>query len=149
MENPSLLKRVNIHEERPVKSARANSEEDARILLSWAKELGCNLVRLAHYPHNEHMVRLAEKMGLMVWDEIPVYQHIEFSSPVMPQKLKTMLGEMISRDRNRCGVVIWSLSNETFPSIPDRDKRLIESVQGMPSPGFHPADHFGDQRSEL
>ncbi len=123
---PVFMKAVNIHEERPVKSARANSEEDARILLSWAKELGCNLVRLAHYPHNEHMVRLAEKMGLMVWDEIPVYQHIEFASPAMPQKLKTMLGEMIGRDRNRCGVVIWSLSNETFPSIPDRDKRLIE-----------------------
>jgi beta-glucuronidase len=123
---PVFIKAVNIHEERPVKSARANSEEDARILLSWAKELGCNLVRLAHYPHNEHMVRLAEKMGLMVWDEIPVYQHIEFSSPAMPLKLKTMLAEMISRDRNRCGVVIWSLSNETFPSIPDRDKRLIE-----------------------
>ena len=62
----------------------------------------------------------------MVWDEIPVYQHIEFASPAMPQKLKTMLGEMIRRDRNRCGVVIWSLSNETFPSIPDRDKRLID-----------------------
>ncbi len=42
-------------------------------LLKWAKELGCNYVRLAHYPHNEHMVRLADKMGILVWEEIPVY----------------------------------------------------------------------------
>ena len=33
---------------------------------------GSNFVRLAHYPHNEYMVREAEKMGLLVWSEIPV-----------------------------------------------------------------------------
>ena len=122
---PVFIKGVNIHEEKPMKTGRANSEADARILLTWAKELGCNLVRLAHYPHNENMVKLAEKMGLMVWDEIPVYQQIEFASPGVPGKMNRMMTEMIRRDRNRCGVVIWSLSNETNSS-PDRDKSLIE-----------------------
>ncbi len=75
---PLFLKAINIHEENPLKAAKAHSEEDALLLLNWAKELGCNLVRLAHYPHNEHMFKLAEKMGLMVWSELPVYQHIEF-----------------------------------------------------------------------
>ncbi|MGZ5190523.1 MAG: glycoside hydrolase family 2 protein, partial [Flavisolibacter sp.] len=107
-----FIKGVNIHEERPMQSARAFSKEDARTLLTWAKETGCNLVRLSHYPHNENMVKMAEEMGLMVWDELPVYQHIEFSSPDMPAKLNLMMKEMIRRDRNRCGVVIWSLSNE-------------------------------------
>jgi beta-glucuronidase len=123
---PVFMKAVNIHEERPLKAGRANSEADARILLTWAKELGCNLVRLAHYPHNEHMVKLAEKMGLMVWDEIPVYQNIEFANPVVPNKMNVMMSEMMRRDRNRCGVVIWSLSNETSPAIPGRDQALIE-----------------------
>lgn len=122
---PVFIKAVNIHEEKPLKGGRANSEQDARLLLGWAKELGCNLVRLAHYPHNEHMVKLAEKMGIMVWDEIPVYQQIQFSSPAMPQKMNQMMSEMIRRDRNRCGVVIWSLSNETNSS-PDRDRVLID-----------------------
>ncbi len=121
-----FLKAVNIHEEKPFKAARAFNETDDSILLSWARELGCNLVRLVHYPHNEHMVKLAEKMGLMVWEEIPVYQHIEFSAPGMQEKMQTMMKEMIGRDRNRCSVVIWSLSNETFSSTPDRDKSLIE-----------------------
>ena len=121
-----FLKAVNIHEESPFKAARAYSEKDARTLLNWAKELGCNLVRLAHYPHNENMVRLAEKMGLMVWDEIPVYQNIEFSSPGLMPKMDLMMKEMIRRDRNRCGVIIWSLSNETSPSLPSRTDALIE-----------------------
>ncbi len=78
---PVFLKGINIHEENPFRAARAYCEPDALILLTWAKELGCNMVRLAHYPHNEYMIHLAEKMGIMVWDEIPVYQQIEFSAP--------------------------------------------------------------------
>ena len=123
---PIFLKAVNIHEEAPFKAARAYSEKDAQTLLTWAKELGCNLVRLAHYPHNENMVRLAEKMGLMVWDEIPVYQNIAFDSPGMIQKMDLMMKEMIRRDRNRCAVVVWSLSNETSPSLTNRTEALVE-----------------------
>jgi beta-glucuronidase len=124
-DKPIFIRAVNIHEERPMKAGRANSTADARTLLGWAKELGCNLVRLAHYPHNENMIKLAEEMGIMVWDEIPVYQQIQFSSPAVSQKMNQMMREMVHRDKNRCGVVIWSLSNETNSS-PDRDKSLIE-----------------------
>jgi Beta-galactosidase/beta-glucuronidase len=124
--NPIFLKAVNIHEENPYKGSRAYSIDDAKILLNAAKELGCNLVRLAHYPHAENMVRLAEEMGLMVWDEIPVYQFIQFSDSLVPKKMQTMLAEMVRRDKNRCGVVIWSLSNETYPGMPNRNEALIE-----------------------
>lgn len=123
---PIFFKGVNIHEERPQKGGKAYSEADAMVLLGWAKEMGCNLVRLAHYPHSEHMVKLAEKMGLMVWDELPAYQHIEFSAPSMPQKLDLMMKEMMRRDRNRCSVVIWCLSNETYSFTANRDNALIE-----------------------
>ena len=63
---------ISIHEETPYYSGRAYSKDHAHTLLSWAKELGCNFVRLAHYPHNEEMVREAERMGFLVWSEIPV-----------------------------------------------------------------------------
>lgn len=126
---PIFLKAVNIHEENPYRKARAYSTEDARVLLNAAKELGCNLVRLAHYPHSENMVKEAEKMGFMVWDELPVYQHIQFSESVVPRKMETMLNEMVQRDKNRCGVVVWSLSNETYPSTPNRNEALIKLTQ--------------------
>ena len=124
-----FLKGINIHEENPMKAAKACSEEDAVLLLTWAKELGCNLVRLAHYPNNEYMVKLAEKMGLMVWEELPVYQHIEFAAPRMMDKMDLMLREMIRRDRNRCSVVIWSLSNETYDFTPKRNESLIKLAE--------------------
>lgn len=126
---PIFLKAVNIHEENPYKKARAYSAHDARLLLNSAKELGCNLVRLAHYPHNENMVKEAEKLGLMVWSELPVYQHIEFADSIVIKKLNTMLQEMIRRDKNRCGVVIWSLSNETYPGTPNRTNALVALTQ--------------------
>lgn len=121
---PIFLKGVNIHEENPYSGTRAFSLKDAQILLNAANKLGCNLVRLAHYPHNENIVREAEKMGLMVWNELPIYQHINFSDSIVPVKMETMLKEMIQRDKNRCGVIIWSLSNETYPFTPNRDKEL-------------------------
>ena len=128
-DKPLFLKGINIHEENPLRAARAFSESDALVLLTWAKELGCNFVRLAHYPHNEYMVRLAEKMGMMVWDEIPVYQHIEFSAQGVTDKITLMMREMIRRDKNRCGVVIWSISNETYDSTPNRTNALISLSQ--------------------
>ena len=126
---PVFLKGVNIHEENPYEGTRAYSTDDAQLLLGPAKELGCNLVRLAHYPHNENMIKEAEKMGLMVWSEIPVYQHIEFADSLVPQKMEVMLKEMIRRDKNRCGIILWSLSNETYSSTPNRDKALISLTQ--------------------
>ncbi|MCS3796205.1 glycoside hydrolase family 2 protein [Niastella sp. OAS944] len=127
--NQVFLKAVNIHEENPYKGARASSKEDAVLLLNAAKELGCNLVRLAHYPHNENMVKEAERMGLMVWSELPVYQHIEFADSSVNAKMERMLEEMVHRDKNRCGVVIWSLSNETYASTPNRYRALVELTQ--------------------
>ena len=63
---PIFLRGISIHEEKFNEGGRANSIEDARKLLGWAKELKCNFVRLAHFPHNEYMVREAEKIGIIV-----------------------------------------------------------------------------------
>lgn len=124
-----FFKGVNIHEENPYKGTRAHSKQDALVLLNAAKELGCNLVRLAHYPHNENIIKEAEKMGLMVWSELPIYQHIQFSDSLVQIKMETMLKEMIHRDKNHCGVIIWSLSNETYPGTPNRNNALSALTQ--------------------
>jgi beta-glucuronidase len=117
---PLFLRGISIHEEAPFRGGRAYSKEDALTLLGWAKELGCNFVRLAHYPHNEQMVRMADKLGLMVWSEIPVYWTILWDNPITFENAKTQLSEMIARDKNRAAVIIWSMANET----PISDARL-------------------------
>ena len=125
---PIFLKGISIHEEKPNGGGRANSAEDARTLLSWAKELGCNFVRLAHYPHNEYMVREAEKMGILVWSEIPCYWTIAWTNPETLANAKGQLRDMIARDHNRANVIIWSIANET-PHSAQRDTFLGNLAQ--------------------
>lgn len=125
---PIFLRGISIHEEKPNGGGRANSVEDAEKLLGWAKELGCNFVRLAHYPHNEYMVRTAEKMGLLVWSEIPVYWTIAWENPATLQNAKNQLKDMILRDQNRANVIIWSIANET-PHGQARENFLSQLAQ--------------------
>ena len=122
---PVFLRGVNIHEEIPQKRGRACSDSDAHWLIDRAKELGCNFVRLVHYPHSEYEVKYAAEKGLLVWEEIPVYQGIEFTDPAVKSKAELMLKEVIKRDKNRCNVILWSIANETGPSK-ERDKTLVE-----------------------
>src|SRR5438552_13709802 len=110
---PVFLRGVCIHEEAPFRGGRAYSREDALTLLSWAKELGANFVRLAHYPHNEFMLREADRLGIMVWSEIPVYWTILWENPATLENAQNQLREMITRDKNRAAVIVWSMANET------------------------------------
>lgn len=110
---PIFMRGISIHGEIPQEIRRAYSEEDAVQLLGQARELGCNMVRLAHYPHDEKMTRLADSLGMLVWSEIPVYWTIDFSSAEVLAKAKGQLEEMITRDHNRASVIIWSVGNET------------------------------------
>ena len=107
------MRGIDIHEEAPTRSGRAWSEDDARTLLGWAKELGCNFVRLAHYPHNEAMLRVADEMGLLVWGEVPVYWTIQWENPATLRNAENQLTEMITRDHNRASLIIYSVANET------------------------------------
>lgn len=120
---PVFLKGISIHEEAAFRNGRIFSAEEGRILLEWARELGCNYVRLAHYPHNEQMVRQAEEMGLMVWSEIPVYWTIQWQKEEVYANALNQLDEMIERDQNRACVIIWSIANET-PHGDARDRFL-------------------------
>jgi len=110
---PLFLRGVCAHEEAPFRGGRAWSLEDARTQLGWVKELGGNFVRLAHYPHNETIVREADRMGVLVWGEIPVYWTIDWEDPRPLASARQQLAEMINRDRNRAAVILWSMANET------------------------------------
>jgi beta-glucuronidase len=109
---PIFLRGISLHEE-AAGGRRAYSAEDARTLLGWASDLECNFVRLAHYPHNDHMAREADRLGLLVWAEIPVYWDVAFESEHTLELARAQLSELIERDRNRASVVIWSVGNET------------------------------------
>ena len=123
---PIFLRGISIHAEAPYRTGRANSDKDAETLLGWAKELGCNYVRLAHYPHDESMLRAADRLGLLVWSENPVYWALEFDNPKVLAKAEQQLVEEIETSRNHASILLWSMANET-PNTPART-HFIETL---------------------
>lgn len=123
---PIFLRGVSIHAEAPYRTGRAYSDKDAETLLGWAKDLGCNFVRLAHYPHDETMLRAADRMGLLVWSENPVYWALEFDNPSVLGKAEQQLDEEIGTSRNHAAIILWSMANET-PNTPVRTQ-FIETL---------------------
>ena len=130
---PIFLRGICAHGEAPYRSGRAFGADDARTLLGWVKELGANFVRLAHYPHDEAMLREADRMGVLVWSEIPVYWAIRWEDPNTLENARTQLTENITRDRNRASIVLWSVANET-PISDARNaflKALVDRVREL------------------
>ena len=125
---PIYLRGISIHDEKPYGGGRTNTVDDSHTLLTWAQELGCNFVRLAHYPHNENTVREAERMGILVWSEIPVYWTIAWTNPATFDNARQQLTDMIRRDQNRANVIIWSIANET-PHGNDREAFLARLAE--------------------
>lgn len=129
---PVFLRGISVHEDDEV-LGKAFSSADLQRRFGHAKELGCNYVRLAHYPHHEAAARLADEIGLMLWEEVPVYWSIAFDNPDTLADAKNQLSELIRRDRNRASVVIWSVGNEN----PDSDARfafmstLVETARAL------------------
>jgi beta-glucuronidase len=125
---PLFLRGICLHEENPLRGGRATGAEDDRLLLGWAKELGCNFVRLAHYPHNEQMARTADELGLLLWEEVPVYWTIQWENPATAANAQNQLADLIGRDHNRASVIIWSMGNET-PVVPARTAFITKEIE--------------------
>lgn len=130
---PVFMRCISFHEEIPQRKGRAFSQADAEMLLSEAEALGVNMIRLAHYPQNEYTVRLAEKKGIILWQEIPVWQAIDFSDMQTREKAGKMLADMVWRDRNRCAVGFWGVANETKTSEPRNEflTHLLETGKAL------------------
>lgn len=116
--HPLFLRGVCVHEETEL-HGKAVTDEDIREIFIWAKRLGCNFLRLAHYPHTERVSKLADKAGLMLWEEIPIYWWMDFENPVTLSDAVNQLRELVYRDCNRASVILWSVGNEN----PDTDAR--------------------------
>lgn len=114
-----FLRGISAHEE-SVPNGKALTDEERLENIRLAKELGCNFMRAAHYPHDERMARLADREGILLWEEIPVYWAIRFTREKTYADARNQLLELIERDWNRASVIIWSVGNENA----DSDERL-------------------------
>jgi beta-glucuronidase len=116
---PIFLRGIAMHDEAPFRGGRGFSQADDETLLGWAKELNCNFVRLAHYPHNEFTPRTADRLGLLLWEEVPVYWDDQWTNPHTLELAEEQMRDLVDRDKNRASAILWSIGNET-PAVPDR-----------------------------
>lgn len=106
-----ILKGVCVHED-DLSTGRCSDEADIRRRFAHVRELGGNFLRLAHYPHDERVARLADEVGLLLWSEVAVYWAIDFANPETYADAENQLRELIARDANRASVIIWGVGNE-------------------------------------
>ncbi len=97
------------------------------------KENGFNFLRLAHYPQDASVLEAADRLGLIIWEEVPIVNQIHVSEK-FNENAKRMLTEMIRQHRNHPSIVIWGYMNEVFLPVPKTDdvtKATIELAKEL------------------
>ncbi len=116
---PLFLKGISVHEDH-VTLGKTTNDAVIRATIADLKEMNGNFIRLAHYPHTRRFSQIADELGVLLWEEIPVYWAINFTNEQTYLDAENQLSELLLRDRNRASVIIWSVGNEN----PDTDSRL-------------------------
>lgn len=130
---PVLLRGICVHEEQITGDGRSWSREHALELAAEIKRLGCNFVRLAHYPHAEPVARVMDEAGILVWAEVPVYWTLDYTNPATLDEAKAHLRGLIGRDHNRASIAFWSIGNETGvgPDVTRFRRALADEVRRL------------------
>jgi beta-galactosidase len=119
---PYHLHGVNRHQDRWNKGwaiSEADQDEDMQQL----KELGCTVIRCAHYQHSDYFYSLCDKAGLLVWAELSQVNEIG-GSPQFAETSRSQLLDLIRQNINHPSIFAWSLFNELWPGRPDPHREL-------------------------
>ncbi|MEZ5427889.1 MAG: glycoside hydrolase family 2 TIM barrel-domain containing protein, partial [Pyrinomonadaceae bacterium] len=92
------------------------------------KDNGFNFLRLAHYPQDPAVLEAADRLGILIWEEIPIVNLITISE-AFNQNSKTMLRDMIRQHRNHPSIIIWGYMNEIFLRSPKTGADLTETFK--------------------
>jgi beta-galactosidase len=111
-----FLRGVSRHQEFPAQGNALSNAQHVRDM-ELVKSLGANYVRLAHYPQDPAVLEACDRLGLVVWEEIPVAISVG-GTPGFTENALRILREMIRRDRNHPSIAFWGLMNETTEGIP-------------------------------
>jgi beta-galactosidase len=128
-ERPYRVHGVNVHltyvPGKGVAATDADIDADYRILA----ELGVTGVRHAHYQHNEHSYALADRMGLLVWTELPLTSEVG-ASEAFVANAAAQAREMVRQNFNHPSVFVWGLGNEIY-KVDDASARVLDAMQRL------------------
>lgn len=97
----------------------AIGERETDESLALVKEVGANTLRLAHYPHGEYTLREADRLGFVVWAEVPFVNGVRVACSTdeattdFTSNLEQQLRELIRQQYNHASIGMWSIGNET------------------------------------
>lgn len=115
---PIFLKGFGKHEDFPI-FGRGSANPVIVKDFSLMKWTGANSFRTSHYPYDEEFMRMADREGFLVIDEIPavgLYFHGDTTELAQRQVMcKQYINELITRDKNHPSVIMWCVANEPFP----------------------------------
>jgi beta-galactosidase len=122
---------------KPLKLRGANRHQDYKGLgnavpdavhirdMELMKDAGYNFVRLAHYPQDPSVLQAADRLGILIWEEIPLVNYITISD-AFSENAAVMLKEMIRQHRNHPSVLMWGYMNEIFLRVPKENEANIK-----------------------
>lgn len=119
---PYHLHGVDRHQDRPDKGwaiSEADQDEDMRLIT----ELGCTVIRCAHYQHSDYFYSLCDKAGVLVWAEIPQVDKLGASAE-FAETSRNQLLDLIRQNLNHPSIFVWSLFNELRAGNPDPHREL-------------------------
>ena len=156
---PVFLTGFNRHEDSPRTDMSPDHELTRKELLQM-KDMGCNFIRLCHYPQHPKTIDLGDEIGLLVMCEIPLYMWPGVAEGLENYRgtvecAKRQLAKMISRDYNHPSVIFWSVSNECHtqhPEVRGTNVVLIQQAKRLDPTrlAVHVSDHWqqGDPRAD-
>ena len=101
------LRGVNRHQTYPYVGGAMPARVQQRDAIILRKELKCNMVRTSHYPQSTHFLDACDEAGLLVFEEIPGWQHI--GDGAWQDLAVQNVGEMVRRDWNHPSTVLWGV----------------------------------------
>ncbi len=107
-----LLRGTHRHEEHAGYGAAMPNELHKKDIQQ-IKDMGANFIRLAHYPQDPEVYKTCDKLGILVWDEVP-WCRGGLGNDAWKTNTKNMLTEMIQQNWNHPSIVVWSMGNEIY-----------------------------------
>ncbi len=120
---PYPLHGVSRHQDyRGIGNAIGKEQHDRDMEL--IREVGANTIRLAHYQHDQYFYDLCDKVGMIVWAEIPyISEHLANGNENTISQMK----ELIIQNYNHPSIVVWGVSNEITISGRKYRKQMLEN----------------------
>jgi beta-glucuronidase len=139
---PLNLRGAFIHEQNVLTGA-ALSPSQLAALMGWERRLGATVIR-SHYQLNPQILELADRYGILVWDEIPVYQFSNSANsangntgdqflgqPTVLARAESTLQQNILDNQNHPSVMLWSVANELSTPVTRNEANYISLAASL------------------